>query len=132
MGGLIAGLMGGLCQHPGKGLVAQVFDDQQSVFLVLGENVGGAEAQGLQMPGDGDEGVHVLLGRRRVHQYRPPAAVGEPVVAAERSIAGEGCAGGTAPAADSQKRFDDRVPLSHGRPFGFPRGPSPGPGPGPG
>src|SRR4029077_17506499 len=56
-----------------------------------------------QQPVDGDEGAHILLGRRSIHQHgaiRPPP---QPLIAPERGIAGQRRTLAIAPTLDVKK-----------------------------
>ena len=100
-------------EDPGIGLIAQILEQQQAVLAVLGQDVRGAEAEGLQVPGDGDEGIDVLFRSRHVHQHRPPVAQGQPKVASERRIAGQRRPLGAVPALGGEEEIDQFGALSH-------------------
>ena len=78
-----------LGERPGESAVAQILQQHQAVARVHGERPWRAQAEGQQQAFHPVEGAHVFIGRRRIHQHRPALAQAEPLVAAERRIAGQ-------------------------------------------
>ncbi len=101
-------------QQPGIGVVAEILQQQESRVLVRRQDLRRAETQGKQVAGDANEGTHVLLGRRRVHQNGAGAVLEQSVVAPERGIAGKRAALRPAPTVGFQEYADGGLAVRHG------------------
>ena len=114
--GVKGGLVPAAGQHARVGVVAQVLQQQQAGVGVLGQDFRRAQPQVPEVPGHADERAHVFVRRRRVHEHRPPGAVDQTLVAAERGVAGKGPALRPVPPVDGEEGGDALVALRQGRP----------------
>ena len=107
------GLVRAFGERPGEGAVAQVFQQHEARPTVHGQRAGSAETELEQEPFDPVVGAHVLVRRRGVHQHGPGAVAAEPLVAAERGVAGQWPALGAAPPGRREEGVDVVCAIRH-------------------